>query len=253
MKKIHALLLGTMLVFTVVSCAQSQKESTKSENSPTVKPQLHTVGAAEFNQLILTGGDKQIVDVRTPDEFASGHINGAVNYNVNDPQFAANLSNLDKTKPVYIYCLSGGRSAGASQKMLSMGFTEIYDMKGGMMAWRSQNLPVANGGTASADKYTKADYQKLITSNKLVLIDYYAPWCAPCKKMEPTLTKLAEEFKGKIVIERINVDEAKTMAQEMKLEAIPVITTVKNGVELAHRTGFQTEEQFRELIAELLK
>lgn len=250
MKKFNAHLVAVMLIFTAVSCAQSQKEGAKGQ----VAPQVVTLSAAEFNQQLSNTSEKQIVDVRTPEEFETGYISGALNYNIYDKDFERNIASLDKSKPVFVYCKSGGRSASAAETMKAMGFAQVYEMRGGTMAWSSQNLPLEYGTAEPvADKFTQADYDKLIQENTLVLIDYYAPWCAPCKKMEPVLNKLAEEFKGKITITRINVDEAKTLTKEMKLEAVPVITTVKNGVELAHVTGYQSEEQFRALIAELMK
>lgn len=256
MKKVHFITLAVLFSFAVVSCAQSQKEGSKDQKSGsgTTKGEVIALNAVEFNQQLSTTADKQIVDVRTPSEFETGFIAGAVNYNINDPQFNKQIESLDKSKPVFVYCLSGGRSASAAEKMKDMGFEHIYEMRGGMMSWKNQNLPVASGSAAiAADKFTRADYDQLVSANKLVLIDYFAPWCAPCKKMEPVLSKLAEEFKGKIVISRINVEEAKALTKEMKLEAVPVITTVKNGVETAHVTGYQSEEQFRALIAELMK
>lgn len=250
MKKINALLIAAIFTFTVVSCAQSQKEESKSHAAS----QVIALSASEFNQQLSATADKQIVDVRTPEEFETGYISGAVNYNIYDNDFERNLASLDKSKPVFVYCKSGGRSSSAAETMKSMGFTHIYEMRGGTMAWSSQNLPLIYGSAEPvADKFTKADYDKLIGEHPLVLIDYYAPWCAPCKKMEPVLTKLSEEFKGKVAITRINVDEAKALTKEMKLEAVPVITTVKDGKEIAHVTGYQSEEQFRALIAELMK
>jgi thioredoxin len=121
------------------------------------------------------------------------------------------------------------------------------------MSWTNNSFPVETSKPAVADKFTTADYQLLITSSQPVLIDYYAPWCGPCKKMEPWLDKLKAEYAGKVRIERINVDEATALVKELKIENIPVITTHKNGKEIAKTSGLQSEEQLRALIVELLQ
>ncbi|MDX2133870.1 MAG: rhodanese-like domain-containing protein [Saprospiraceae bacterium] len=78
----------------------------------------------------------QIVDVRTPQEFGSGHLNGAVNLDISAPGFAENIARLDKNKPVYVYCAVGGRSASAAGYLLQQGFTKVYDLSGGISAWQ---------------------------------------------------------------------------------------------------------------------
>jgi len=73
--------------------------------------------------------------VRTPDEWASGTIKGATKMNFFDKDFNAQLEKLDKTKPVYVYCKSGGRSGKATKQMKKMGFTAVYNLVGGIGAW----------------------------------------------------------------------------------------------------------------------
>lgn len=214
--------------------------------------QSATLNATEFNEKLNATADKQIIDVRTPEEFAGGHLKDAQNINIYDQDFAAQLEKLDKSKPVFVYCKGGGRSAKAAEQMNSMGFKTVFDMSGGMMAWVNNNLPVETGNAAPvADKYTSADFKKLMSENKAVLVDYYAPWCQPCKQMEPTLEKLKTEFAGKVAVVRINVDEAKALSKELSLEAVPVLAIYKDGAEVKRVTGLQSEEDLRKLIAML--
>lgn len=81
-------------------------------------------------------GKIQLVDVRTPNEYNSGHIKNAKNIDFFAASFESQFEKLDKEKPLYIYCRSGARSKKASNKLLAMGFTEIYDLKGGYLNWK---------------------------------------------------------------------------------------------------------------------
>src|SRR5690606_13694059 len=71
----------------------------------------------QFAEKINAAEKPQILDVRTPDEFASEHIDNAVNLNWNSADFETQAANYDKSKPVYLYCLSGGRSKKAAKKL----------------------------------------------------------------------------------------------------------------------------------------
>jgi len=83
----------------------------------------------------------QLVDVRTPEEFNEGHIENAVNINFMSDDFDANVANLDKEKPVMVYCKAGGRSAKAAARLKELGFKAITDLEGGISNWTSENKP----------------------------------------------------------------------------------------------------------------
>jgi rhodanese-related sulfurtransferase len=82
--------------------------------------------------------DIQLVDVRTPKEYEEGHIENALNIDVTDDSFVKNIQQLNKEKPVMVYCRSGHRSARAAQILKEQGFKKIYNLDGGFMAWESQ-------------------------------------------------------------------------------------------------------------------
>jgi thioredoxin 1 len=248
-KKFMRLMIVLVTLVSVTSCAQKNEKAIDQSQTGT----FMLIPASEFSTKLNAASDNNLIDVRTPEEYASGHLEGSQNIDIYDPNFEGKIAQLDKTKPTFVYCKAGGRSADAASKMKSAGFKEIYDMKGGIMSWTNNNLPITSGGTEKADSFTKANFEALLKTNSLVLIDYYATWCAPCKKMEPVLDKLSREFEGKVKIERINVDDAKSLVKELKIENIPVVTTHKNGVEVQHVSGFQSEEQLRNYIQELLK
>lgn len=85
------------------------------------------------------GKEVQLVDVRSEKEYNSGYIDGAINISIGDKEnFKQEISKLDKTKPIYIYCHMGGRSNRASKVLETLGFTEIYDYIGGWAEWSKQ-------------------------------------------------------------------------------------------------------------------
>ena len=148
-----------------------------------------------------------MVDVRTAGEFAKGHIQNAKNMDINGSDFRQKVSTLDKNNAVYLYCLSGARSSNAMKTLSSMGFKELYNLSGGMISWREANLPETSGNattTATSAGMSKVDYDALLKSKKLVLIDFYGEWCAPCKKMKPYLDEISKEMKEKVDVVRID-------------------------------------------------
>ncbi len=86
----------------------------------------------------------QVLDVRTPEEWATGVIAGArfIDFNAGGFKDAAAVQ-LDKAKPVYVYCAAGGRSYRASKQLKELGFSEVYDLVGGMGAWKEAGMPTA--------------------------------------------------------------------------------------------------------------
>jgi len=92
------------------------------------------VSVKEFSKLI-SAGKGTLLDVRTPGEIAKGSIKGSTNLDFFDDNFESKLDQLDKTKPVYVYCAAGGRSSDAMDMMKKKGFVEVYNLLGGYNAW----------------------------------------------------------------------------------------------------------------------
>ncbi len=100
------------------------------------------ITAVEFKEKIESIKNVQIVDVRTPQEIKNGYIKGARFIDINNADFRSNISQLDKSRPVLVYCAAGGRSANAAKYLEKEGFKEVYDLQGGFGAWRNNNFPV---------------------------------------------------------------------------------------------------------------
>ncbi|MFN3917508.1 MAG: rhodanese-like domain-containing protein [Flavobacteriales bacterium] len=140
MKKLAFLVLTTL----VVSCGNATQSNADNQTEATPQTQQITknVSVQEFNQLMKEKPKAQILDVRSAEEFRTGYIAGAVNINVMESGFEQTIAKLDKNKPVLVYCAAGGRSAKAMSILYKNGFTEVYNMNGGMGAWNAAGLPI---------------------------------------------------------------------------------------------------------------
>ncbi|MEO6685425.1 MAG: thioredoxin domain-containing protein [Dyadobacter sp.] len=208
----------------------------------------------DFQNKLNASKQAQLLDVRTPEEFSQGHLESAENIDYKNAAFKDQVEKLDKNKPVFVYCLSGGRSGQAAKILHEKGFTDVYDMQGGYLKWTSSGklIDAPKDVTASNKGMSSADFKKLTNSGKLVMVDFYAPWCAPCIKMLPTVHKLAEEYKSKATIETIHYDQNKALAQELGIDEIPAFLFYKKGKLILRKNGLMEEADFRKLIEENL-
>ncbi len=239
----RSLVLAAACSFTLLlSCAQSNGQSSQTPLSPQA-----------FSQKAQQLPDEVILDVRTPEEYATGHIDGALNIDWNAGNFEKSVSEMDKQKPVLVYCKGGGRSSEAVAALRKAGFTNVYELKGGMMAWQQAGLPQATSTatntmpveTVSEVEMTRAAYDSLVASDKAVLVDFYAEWCGPCKKMKPSLDELAQEFSGKMRIERIDVDKNPELGNELKVVGLPTLMYYKKGKLEWKQMGYMSKEQLK--------
>lgn len=135
-----------LLPLALAACGQSA-ESTAAAATPgpavtvTAPAAPERVDAARFAEVVATPG-VTVIDVRTPEEFAEGHIAGALNYNVQGPDFAQQISTLDPAGTYAVYCRSGNRSQPAVAAMAGAGITGIYELQTGIVGWQEAGLPV---------------------------------------------------------------------------------------------------------------
>jgi rhodanese-related sulfurtransferase len=128
MKKVVTLIIASALILT--GC------------SSTSTPAVEHLDSARFADKIVET-DVVTLDVRTADEFMAGHINGAINIDVEGDTFDAEIANLDKSKTYAVYCQSGRRSLIAVDKMANAGFGSLFNLENGIADWKNNGLPVA--------------------------------------------------------------------------------------------------------------
>ncbi|MEY3437170.1 MAG: hypothetical protein RL335_1626, partial [Bacteroidota bacterium] len=195
-------------------------------------------------QLKIAERHVQLLDVRTIGEYNSGYIKNAFQADwTNQVQFFDRTQYLDKSKPVYVYCASGGRSAAATIALREKGFI-AYNLSGGMIAWKRAGKPVE--GVSMAGKLSATEYKRIIDQADLVLVDFGAVWCPPCKKMEPVVAELNK----KKIVSIANVDGAVNteLLESSKVEAFPTFILYKKGKEVWRKQGIVTLAEFESVI-----
>ena len=144
-----------------------------------------------------------------------------------------------------MYCLSGGRSGSAASQLRSNGFKNVLELDGGMMAWRSAGLPETTDTKVVKSKgMTTSEFEKLLQTDKVVLVDFYAEWCGPCKKMKPSLEAVEREMTNVKVI-RIDVDKNAELVKSFGILDIPILRVYKQGKITWEKKGFVEKEEIK--------
>ena len=204
-----------------VACAGQTNQST---NLP----------VADFEKAISIPGI-QLLDVRTPGEYQSGHLKNSflANWN-NEAEFKERIQSLEKDKPIYTYCASGARSNAATQWLRANGYT-AYNLDGGIAAWKRADKPVE--GMKSVKQISKSEFFAMIPADKTVLVDIGASWCPPCKKMDPVIDSLAREQGNNFQLIKIDGGDQTTLCKELGVEAFPVFIIYKQQKEVWRKQG----------------
>lgn len=131
MKKVVALTAAAIAVVGFLAGCSSSNDA------------INKVDPVAFNDVVTQPG-VIVLDVRTPEEFQTGHLVNAININLEGSDFASEVSKLDKNSTVAVYCRSGNRSGVATKQMAELGFTDMYDMQGGIVEWQAAGGQVVN-------------------------------------------------------------------------------------------------------------
>lgn len=146
-RRLTALLAATVLSAGLAGCASATDQAVSVSAGPTASaaPEAGAeLSPGDFAEALKRPGTL-ILDVRTPAEFAEGHLRGALNLDVEDPSFAQQAATLDPAGSYAIYCRSGNRSGVAVDYLAGQGFTSIYHLGGGISAWDAAGGEIVTG------------------------------------------------------------------------------------------------------------
>ena len=220
-----------LLLISLFSCSSNGQTS--------LKP-------AEFNAAIQKEG-VQVLDVRTADEYKSGHIKNALQANwINKAEFDERTASLDKSKTVYIYCLSGGRSGAAADALRSQGYN-VINLEGGINAWKANSIAL-EGVDPNAKQTSLESYTGQVNSTSLTLVDFGAEWCPPCRKMEPVLQSFVKDNKNTLALLKMDGGVETDLMKALQVEALPTFILYKNGKEIKRKQGLVSREEFNDWI-----
>jgi thioredoxin 1 len=95
---------------------------------------------------------------------------------------------------------------------------------------------------------TDANFEETINKNKMVLIDFWAGWCGPCRALAPTIEELAKELEGKVLVAKLDVDENPKTAEKFQVFSIPTVILIKDAVEVDRIVGLCPKKQYEAAI-----
>jgi rhodanese-related sulfurtransferase len=137
------ILLRLLVLVGVIILALDSYAAAPPATRPSTQParKFTDIDTNRFQELAKQS-NTVILDVRTPEEYAAGHLPGAVLIDVRDPEFAKKIAALDKSKTYLVHCRSGRRSVTACDALGEAGFANLYNMLGGLVAWEEAGKPV---------------------------------------------------------------------------------------------------------------
>lgn len=133
--------LLALIATVLLACAPQNKEPRSPETIVVQPGKFEHVSPLEMKVLVKENPGI-ILDVRTPQETAQGVIKDAVIIDFNGDDFSEKLTELEKGKPVYVYCASGRRSSNTAEMLIQAGYTEVYNLDGGIQSWKASSLPI---------------------------------------------------------------------------------------------------------------
>ncbi|WP_046242794.1 rhodanese-like domain-containing protein [Hymenobacter terrenus] len=229
---IKSLILGFGLSLVAAVAAPAQTPA---------KPQ-GAIAVAQFAAQLQAQPKPQLIDARSPEEFALNHVPAAVNFNLTSPDYAARLPALNPTKPVFVYSIGNGRSVALAADLRKRGFAEVYVLDGGIGAWTGSGQPLF---TTAQRELTSAQYQAILAQNDLVLVDVGSKYCGACKKVKPILETLRKEHGTALKIVELELEENAALISSLKtVTSFPYLILYRQGqVVLKHEglTNLKTD------------
>jgi rhodanese-related sulfurtransferase len=193
------------------------------------------LGVDSFHTKIGHQATPQIIDVRTPEEFAINHLNGAISVDLRKEDHLKELSKLDKARPVFIYAIQNRRSGILAGELRKEGFSEVYELRSGIGSWIGAGYPYYNSARCGV---TLADYKKSISDGGLVLVDIGTKYCGLCRQVRGMIDSLNGQHDPAYKIVEIDLyNDPQLVAALGEVQAVPTVLLYKNEKIVWKRTG----------------
>jgi thioredoxin len=218
--------------------------------SISLKAQVTTLSPNDFYNRLKTVDNPQLFDLRNDTDFGVGHVKKAVNFDYNSEGFESFLlGNFDQNQPLFIYCYAGIRSSQAKTYISELGFKNVIELEKGFANWTASSKPYVSSQafTKPIAAFTTKDFEREIRTTEILLVDFYADWCGPCKKMKPILQKIARE-NPHVKLLQVDADKSEDIVNAYKVNEIPTLILFKNGQQNWRDSGIKTERELRNVI-----
>lgn len=216
--------VATLLVLFMVFGAFAQNKNTI------------TLSLDSFYTKIKGQKNPQIIDARSPEEFALNHIEGALNFNLQTTDYDTYILKLDKSKPVFLYAINTGRSTALAQELIKRAFSEAYDLEGGIANWIGGGKPFY---TNLKSKLSLENYNKIISDTDTVLVDIGSQYCGACRKVKSILETIRTQYGDHLKIIEIDLEESPQVIADLKtVQVFLTLILYKKGKVIFKKDGF---------------
>jgi thioredoxin len=190
-----------------------------------------------------------LIDLRKEEFYAKGHISKSRNIVFEDQNFEKAVVDIPKDKQIFLYCQNGEISKNAAVFLSDLGFLNIIVLDGGFEKWIKTPLSYASSSPKFEPLayYSLADIENLAQKYPLVILDFYATWCKPCKQQEPILKELNEEYPN-LKIVKIDADKNQTLSSHFEIEEIPTLILFKYKKQFWRKSGLTKRKQLEALL-----
>ena len=201
-------------------------------------PIIVNLNAEDFKATFeMEGG--LLVDVRTNQEVQRGRLKDASVINFYDSNFDKQIAKLQRGKPIFVYCKSGGRSSKVANQLVKLGYQKVYNLSGGVMAWKRAGYSLIEGKIiqgAQSQLVNLDDINELIVKENNFLLDFHTKWCVPCRKLSPIVDEVGKELPDVTVL-KVDIDQCESCALQWGIEAVPTLVHFKQGKEVWRHSG----------------
>lgn len=198
----------------------------------------------EFEKGLLNK-QNQLLDVRTNSEFNSGHLPNALHADFNNTnEFNERINYLDKNRPVYVYCLAGSRSVDAAELLIKKGFKDVYDLDGGITAWKETCKPTIAKVMNSKKGMSETEFNYLVGKEQTVILTIGTKWCPPCVRLNQSIDSLKQEIKN-VKFVHLDADDNSVLCSKLAVKKYPAVIEYKLGKQVWRNEGYASKDALK--------